>query len=187
VRRRVALAGVLALAASATGCIGVIDRDEFDAMVDSRGGGLSNDLVIDALTRVAARVEAADLELTELTVSPGARVVVMTVRDPVRRDQLDRYVVSGSAIRDVTPVRVGANDDVDAEAFRVSQVPVLVDLEAAGDRALAELDFEGGHVESASVRVVQGAVQVSLSVSSPRAQGFATFEADGSLRAAQRT
>ena len=178
---------MFALAAIASGCIGVVDRDEFDALVDSRGGGLSNDLVVDALARVSARVDTTDLELTELTVSPGSRTVVMTVRDPVRRDQLDRYVVSGSAIREVAPVRVSADDDLDARAFRVSSAPVLFDLEAAGDRALDELGFEGGHVESASVRVGQGEAQLSLSISSPRAQGFAIFGGDGALREARRT
>ena len=38
-----------AVVVSTAGCVGVTDREDFDAIVDSRGGGLSSDLVLAAI------------------------------------------------------------------------------------------------------------------------------------------
>ena len=171
-----------------TGCVGVIDRDDFDLVVESRGGGFSNDLVADAAELVAERVGTDDLELTNLVVNPGSRLVVLTVRDPVVRENVDRYTLTGrDGIRDVSPVRVRADEDLDADTYRLSDIPALDDLEALSDAALEALSLDEGHIESIQVLVVMGAPQVHVSVESPRAGGRVIFAPDGTVQGARRS
>lgn len=172
----------------ATGCVGVIDREDFDRVVEERGGGVSNDLVADAVDLVAERVGVDDLELTNLVIDPGSRLVVLDVRDPEVRENLDRYTVTArDGITDVRPVRVSAGDDLDADTFRTSDVSVLDDLEGLSDTALAELGLEDGHVETVQARVILGAPKVIVNVESPRSGGRVTFDGAGTVEEATRT
>lgn len=178
------------MAVLATGCVGVTDREDFDALVDSRGGGLSSDLVLSALDAAATEVGVApaELELTSITINPGSRNVVMTVRDPVQRGNLDRYLFSTrDGLGDPEPVQVRASDDLDAAAFRVGDVPALGRTEEMADAAFAALGFEEPHVESITGSAVGGAVVVHMSVESARASGSARFGADGALIEAVRS
>lgn len=178
-----------AVALLAAGCVGVIDREDFDDIVESRGGGVSNDLVLDAVAKVSERVGTGDLELTMLTITPGSRIVGLTVRDPVRRQNLDRYTYSGrDGIRDVAPVRVSEHDDLDAQSFAVSAVPALDDIETLADAALEALELTGeGHVVTISVMVVAGTLRVTVNVESDRSGGYVVFDAAGEVQEANRT
>lgn len=176
------------LALVVSGCVGVTDRSDFDAVVDERGGGLSTDLVTDALDAVGARVGTDDLELTALSVTPGSRVVVMTVRDPVRRGDLDRYVYRArGGLDEPEPLQVSVDDDLDAMGFLVSEVPALGLTEAMADAAFAALGFDGPHVESIVASVVGEEVWIQMSIESARARGSARFDAAGELIEAARS
>jgi hypothetical protein len=180
----------LAIVATATGgCVGVTDRDDFDAMVDARGGGLSGDLVPDALDAIAGRAgtDPADLELLQISISPGDRTVVATVRDPHVRDNVDTYVYRArGGLDDPEPVQVSIDDDLDARAFRVADTPALSRSEEMADAAFAELGFDGPHVESVTGSRSTGEVRFQMTIESDRARGQATFAADGTLVEAVR-
>ena len=174
------VAAALALLASA--CVGVIDREDFDALVDERGGGVSSDLAVDAIAAVADRTGVDDLEMTSMSINPGGRTVVLTVRDPVERRNLDRWLYRGrGGLGDPEPVQVSADDDLDAQTFRASDVPALSRSEELADAAFAALDLESASVESIVATVVQGEVNLILSVESPRARGNVRFAGDGTL------
>lgn len=178
------------MAVLAAGCVGVTDREDFDALVDSRGGGLSSDLVLAALDAAATEVgvPTAELELTSITINPGSRNVVMTVRDPVQRGNLDRYLyLARDGLGAPEPVQVSASDDLDAAAFLVGDVPALGRTEEMADAAFASLGFEEPHVESITGSAVLGEVVFHMSIESARASGSARFGADGGLIEAARS
>lgn len=180
-----ALAAVV-LAGSA--CVGVIERDEFDALVDSRGGGVSSDLGLAAIDAVAARTGADDLEMTQLSINPGGRTVVLTARDPDARQNLDRWIYRArGGLADPEPVQVSVADDLDAQTFRASQLPALERIEELSDAAVAALELDEASVESIVATVVQGSPVLLVSVDSPRARGTARFTGDGTLVEAARS
>ncbi|QGG96488.1 hypothetical protein [Actinomarinicola tropica] len=177
---------VLALAVSA--CVGVTDREDFDALVDARGGGVSSDLALDAIAAVETRVGTDDLEMTSLSINPGNRSVVLTVRDPAARQNLDRYVYRArGGLGEAEPVQVSARDDLDAQSFRSSELTALDDVEGLADAAVAALDLEQASVESIVATVVQGEANLIVAVDSARARGSARFRGDGSLVEASRS
>ena len=60
--------GLVALgAAGLSGCIGAMDRPEFDAEVQRRGGGVADEWILDGLAAVADEVEAGSVD--ELSVN----------------------------------------------------------------------------------------------------------------------
>jgi hypothetical protein len=179
----------LAVALALTSCVGVTDREDFDALVDERGGGLSDDLVPDALGAVGDRhgTDAGDLDLLQISVNPGDGVVVMTVRDPGTPGNVDRFVYRTRGGLDAPePVQVSVTDDLDAQSFRVADTPALSLGEEMADAAFAELGFEGPHVESVTGSRSTGEVRFQMAVESDRARGQATFAADGTLVEAAR-
>lgn len=188
-RRSTALAGALvAVAVLAGGCVGVTDRDEFDAMIDARGGGATSDLGLEAIAAVAERIGAEDLEMTQLTINPGGRIVVIEARDPGERQNLDRWIYrSRGGLDDPEPVQVSAADDLDARTFRASQLPALARVEELSDATFAALELDAASVESIVGTVVQGSPILLLSVESPRARGAARFTGDGTLLEAARS
>ena len=180
-RRSSAWALTVATALAASGCIGATDRRDFEAEIERRGGGVTSELVADPLDRLRAEIGVNDPELLSLTVSPLTRTVVMEVRDPTRRRNVDRYVSRGGRLDDPEPVRISASDDLDARTFRPSDLPALDDLEGVADRAIEALEFGDAHVDSINVGVRNGAPVLSVHVSSPRSVGTAVFDGDGAL------
>lgn len=175
--------------AASTACVGVTDRDDFDALVDQRGGGLSDDLLPAALEAVADRLgaEAGSLGLLQVSVSPGDRSVVLTVRDPGAPGNVDRYVYRARDGLDAPePVQVSVADDLDAQTFLVADTPALALVEEMADAAFAELGFDGPHVESVTASRSTGDVRVQMAIESDRARGQASFTADGALVEAVR-
>ena len=84
-------------------------------------------------------------------------------------------------------MQVSESDDLDADAFFVSEVPALFDIEALGDAAIEALGFDDAHIESITATQVVGAPAIMVSVESPRARGLATFDGAGTLREARRS
>lgn len=174
------LVAVLLLA----GCVGTVDRDEFEAEIQARGGGFDQDLVIDAVDDVAGRVGTEDFEITGLTAVPLSGVVTVQVRDPRAPGQLDDYTFRGGSLVSTDPVQVSATDDLDARAVPITDF-ALDDLNAMVDRALVEFAADGGHVDTVAFTVTpvpegaepQGTVHLRLE--SPRSSALATFTAAG--------
>lgn len=173
-----------------TGCIGATDREDFNRIIESRGGGFTSELASGALDVVADRlgVEAGQLELQILSMTPSAEVVVLEVQDPATPENLDRYVVRGGDLDSVEPVRVSVDEDLDAVTFPAARV-AFDRIEEVVDTALAEFGSDGGYVTTLNVdQGSEGQIVFHLSLESPRATGSARFDAEtGELIEAART
>jgi hypothetical protein len=172
-----AIATALGLAA----CIGATDRSDFEAEIERRGGGVTSELAAEPLERVRDELGVDDPELLALSITPLTRTVVLQVRDPARRRNVDRYVFRGDALDDPEPVQISAADDLDARTFRPSQLPALGDLEGLADQAIGALRFEDAYVDSIDVGLRNGAPVMTVHVSSPRSVGTAVFDGAGTL------
>jgi hypothetical protein len=173
----------LAIAASlgVTGCVGATDRADFEAEIERRGGGVTSELVAQPLDRLREAIGVDDPELLLLSMTPLTRTVVLEVRDPAQRRNVDRYVSRGGGLDDPEPVQVSASDDLDARTFRPSELPALGDLEGLADQAIAALEFEDAYVDSMSVGLRNGEPVLSVHVTSPRSVGSAVFDGTGNL------
>lgn len=184
VRRLVAVAAVVAL----TGCIGATPRDEFDAEVRARGGGLSNSFVTDGLDALAAHAGAAawqDLDVLFLTVTPGSRSLTASARNPARDDFVDTIVVRDGEVVSSTPVQDA--DELPLDEIVVPLGAVALDrVEDIVDRALEAFDDPTGFVERLTVSRAQGDVRIVVELESDRVTATATFDADGNLTGIER-
>ena len=177
----VGLAGVAVLA----GCVGATDRDDFNRVVQERGGGLTSELPGDAVSAVAGSLGVDDFEVRSLTATPLDGTVTLDVRDPAVPENLDRYVVRRGEVEQVEPIRLAAGDDLDTQTFPVSGL-ALDEVEAMVDAALAEFPA-GGYVSSMTVSRLADGVAIQLALESPRAAGTARFTGDGELVEVTRT
>lgn len=173
----------LAVAASlgVSGCVGATDRADFEAEIERRGGGVTSELAAQPLDRLRDALDVDDPELLLLSISPLTRTVVLEVRDPVQRRNVDRYVSRGGGLDDPEPVQVSASDNLDARTFRPSELPALGDLEGLADEAIAALGFQDAHVDAISVGLRNGDPVLSVHVTSPRSVGTAVFDGAGNL------
>ena len=187
--RRIAVLVVGALLLA--GCVGTVDRSDFEAEIQARGGGFDQAMVIDAVDGVAARVGTDEFEITRLTANPMAGLVTMQVRDPRAPDQLDDYTFRRGSLESVDPVQVSAADDLDADAFPIAGF-ALDRLDDMVDDALDAYDTDGGYVDGVSlVRVGtteagQGVGAVQLQLESPRSSAVARFTPGGELISLER-
>ncbi|HSL56779.1 MAG TPA: hypothetical protein VK866_02955 [Acidimicrobiales bacterium] len=115
--------------------MGSIDRGEFADVVRSRGGGLSGDLLVDAVQRVEDRVGAPVLvrraTLDHLSVS-------LTVSTSDRPEESDDWIVGGS-VRGPLPAS-NLDDDQQRQWFTVSALDPET-IETAIDAAVADSDI----------------------------------------------
>jgi hypothetical protein len=169
--------------ASTSGCIGAMDRPEFDAEVQRRGGGIADEWIIDGLSAVAAEVDAGDLaglSVMTMTITPPNRSLVVQARRGDRPDFVDTVTVIEGEVVGVTPVQDADELPLDDLTIAVTDLPVD-GWDDLGDRALAELDFDDGYVDHISLSVVEGEHQLAVFVDSPRETGWVTFDAAGRL------
>lgn len=170
-----------------TACVGATERSDFEAEIRRRGGGVTTDVVSGPLDRLRAELGVADPELLLLSIAPADRVVVLDVRDPVERRNVDRYVSRNGGLGEPEPVQISAADDLDARSFRVSDIPALGDLEQLADRAIDAFGFADSYVEAISTGRRDNDPVLTVQVSSPRSEGTAIFDATGELLAAVPT
>jgi hypothetical protein len=185
--RRAALAAAVAVVASGAACVGATDRSDFEAEIESRGGGFSEDVVAEAVDAIAEEVGTDDFEITRLVVSPLTPVVAAQVRDPRAPDQLDDYTFRGDELVDVQPVRLSAGTDLDSEALPIDTF-ALERLDEVVDVALEEFGAADGYATSVQLSVtplsgIDGdpVAQVVVAVESSRAAATVRFTADGEL------
>ncbi|MGW6374600.1 hypothetical protein ACWFRB_00870 [Rhodococcus sp. NPDC055112] len=169
----------IAVALSATACIGAVDRAEFDADMRARGGGMTTAVVRDAMAALALTYGTTELQVTSVDIGP-VEALDVTVRNPARPDQLDRYTFDGRWLSEPTPVLVSALDDLDAQSFGVGEVPALGRVESLVDDALANTAFDDGQVTGISVNKTE-AIRPTVMVESPRSRALVVFDADGAV------
>lgn len=200
----------LAVVGSASGCIGAVDRADFEDQMRSRGGGLVSALPQAAIAALAQRLEAADLEANViiLTAPNSSRfrltlndqpdqvtrflaaennltsrepTVRLRVRPPDRSRQLDDYSFTLGALSSPRPVRVSAFDDLDTEDFTVSEVPGLSRIEDIVDTARAQSAVPDGQVTVIMVSRFGRDIRIVANVLSPRSEMVAEFDHTGTF------
>jgi hypothetical protein len=170
-----------------TGCIGSVSRSEFEAELQSRGGGLHESLITDVIDDMADRLGTDDFQLMSLSASPESAVVTMQVRDPRDPRNVDTYTFRSGKLFDSEPVRVSVDEDLDAAAIDVQDL-ALDQLNEMVDAALEAYDVEGAYVTSVNVSHLpdpdEPGEQIAgfrMFLESPRSTATALFDAEGTL------
>jgi len=161
------------------GCVGTTDRDEFNEIIQERGGGVTADLPVEAVAAVADELGVDDFEMRQMTVSPPNQLAVIEVRDPAIPANLDTYTVRRGSVESVEPVRLSATENLDTTTFLASTV-ALDRLDEMADVAVGGFDPEG-YVTAIVVSGGGETPTIRLSLESPRASGTATFTSAGDL------
>ncbi|MFD0360165.1 hypothetical protein ACFQZZ_01730 [Nocardia sp. GCM10030253] len=199
---------------TATGCIGAVDRADFEDIVHERGGGLVTALPTGAIAAVREHLGVADFQTSIiLLTAPNSSQVRMVVPDrptqltrflnghhlagpqavahlrirvPRQPEQLDDYTFTQGALSKPTPVQVAASDDLDGEAFAAGEVTGLSRIEQIVDTALARSGLENGYVSTLLVNRFNRDILMTVNVTSPRAAAVAQFDSAGKFIRVQR-
>ncbi|MGW6121133.1 hypothetical protein ACWFRF_18990 [Nocardia sp. NPDC055165] len=193
-----------------SGCVGAVDRADFEDQLRARGGGLVSSLPQEAITALSRRTGATDLEANVIILTPpnstrfrltlndqpaqitrylagdevlAARepTVRLRVRPPDRSRQLDDYSFALGALSAPRPVRVSAADDLDGENFAVSEVPGLSRIEDIVDTALARSALPDGQVTVIVVSRFGREIRIVANVLSPRSEMVVEFDRTGTF------
>ncbi|EQM29924.1 hypothetical protein [Rhodococcus erythropolis] len=170
----------VAIALTATGlsgCIGAVDRMDFDNQMRERGGGMTSELVRGGFDSLAHRYGVDAISVTSIDISP-IETLGVTVRDPGKPSQLDRFSFDGVILGEPIPVQVSVTDDLDARSFTLDQVPALANIEKLVDDALGSSGVDDGEVSGISVSRTES-IHASVMVESPRSRVLVVFEPDG--------
>jgi hypothetical protein len=163
------------------GCVGSVDRSEFDELVRARGGGLSGDLVVTGLDAIADRSGVDDLDdLDVLRITLTTTTVSYSVRSADFDDEVDgwTYLLNGDLLGpDPEP---NLDDEEQTSVFAAASVdPDLI--EEAIDRAIEETSVRRGWAQSASLFAEPSGFRLQVSITNERADETFVFAPDGTL------
>ncbi|WP_433672543.1 hypothetical protein ACQP06_13595 [Nocardia sp. CA-136227] len=204
----------LAVLGSTSGCIGAVDRAEFENAIRARGGGLVSALPQGAVAALGQRIGASDPEVNVmLLTAPNStrfRMVVndqpaqvtkffdggdFTAREPTVRVRvrppgqsrvMDDYSFTLGDLSDPRPVRVSSFDDLDGQNFRVSEVPGLSRIEDIVDTARARSAIPDGQVTAVLVSRFGRDIRMVANVVSARSEVVVEFDRAGVFLRAQQ-
>lgn len=174
---------LIAAAAFTSGCIGAIDRADFDEEVRSRGGGISAEWIEDSLAASADRLGLADpddIELLTLNIDGTNRVLTVSARRGDRPEFVDSVVVRQGEVIAVTPIQDADQLPLDDLTVLVADLPIDR-LEMLTDEAIAAFGADDGFVTGITVALTNGEPTVTLALESSRRTGAAVFDAAGTL------
>jgi len=178
---QVLLLGVIGVVAS--GCIGAVDRSDFDAEVAARGGGVADVWIDEALTAVAEEVGATSvgaLRVLTLTIVPANRTLVAQARRVDNPSFVDTIAVAQGDVVGVTPLQNA--DDLPLESITVPVSSIAGGRWGElGDAALSEFGHPDSHVTRISMSVFSGEHRIDVAVESPRNTGSVTFDLAGNV------
>ncbi|MFI7000641.1 hypothetical protein [Nocardia sp. NPDC050175] len=204
----VALCGALLIAVSTTGCIGAVDRADFEKVVQARGGGLVSALPSAAIDSLRQRLGVSDLRASVIMLTaprttrwgmleqpaqvtrfsnenPGLftqdSAIHLRIQVPTHPEQQDDYTYANRTLHGPTPVHVSAADDPDAEMFDVGEVSGLLRLEEILDTALARTAVADGYVSVVIINRIDDEVRITVDVTSPRTTMVAEFDRAGTF------
>ena len=126
-RRTASLAAIFVVVA--TGCVGSVDRDEFNRIVQERGGGLSQALVIDAVTALEDEL-GVDPLVVQSIVATNETVTIEAV-SPQFPDEIDRFTFSDGDLSDPNPASALPDlsiPDISIPDITIPDLPPGVDL-----------------------------------------------------------
>ncbi len=167
------------------GCIGATPREDFDAEVQARGGGLTAEFLTESLDVVATELGArswTDLMVLSLRARPGDRSVTVVVRQPQREDFVDTISIRDGEIVAAVPLQDAGDLPLDDLAIDLADV-ALDRIAEIGAEALAAFGDEGAFVDRVEVTRggTGGDVVLSVDVESDRRTATVRFTADGEL------
>lgn len=213
-RWRGSVLGLCVITLTATGCIGAVDRADFEELVQARGGGLVTALPGDAIGALQRRLGTADLEASVILLaapnssrfqfvmldqppqvtaalnSGGALsgrypVARLRIRVPQAPDQLDDYTFALETLSEPTPVQTFAGD-LNGTTFAIDQVPALRRVEEIVDTSVAHSGLDDAHVSALLVHRSGRDVLVTVNVVAPRGVTVLQFDRAGTLLRVQR-
>ncbi|MDR7166809.1 hypothetical protein J2W56_000527 [Nocardia kruczakiae] len=207
-RRRWLRAAVCSVVLVACGCVGAVERGDFEQQIRARGGGLVSGLPAAAVDALRKRLGADDFQANVILLtapdSAGFRLVLadqpaqvtnfmadpgefaarnpavrLRVRTMQRPRELDDYSFMLGALSAPTPVRVSAFDDLDRDCFALSDIPGLGRIEAIVDTARVRSGLTDGTVPVIVVSRFGREIRIVANVVSPRSETIAEFDATG--------
>ncbi|KAA2267073.1 hypothetical protein F0L68_00635 [Solihabitans fulvus] len=186
---RATLAWLVAVAAllSLTACGGDVSKDEFNAMVRARGGGIAVELPKQATAALLARLGVTDVMVRSVQLATPDPTMTFEVRSPTRPGDLDTYHYADRALAEPAPVKLRAGDDLAGQTFSLAGVTALNRIEDIVDLARTRVGLPDSWVEDVDIRKVDNVVTVTAIVSSARGAGTATFTADGTYLTSGRS
>ncbi|MEU4312791.1 hypothetical protein [Nocardia sp. NPDC024068] len=204
----------LAVLGSTSGCIGAVDRAEFEDRIRARGGGLVSALPQAAIAALAERTGAEDPDVNVmLLTAPNStqfRLVVnnqpaqvtsfladrdftareptvhLRVRPPGLSRVLDDYSFTLGDLSAPRPVRVSSFDDLDSENFTISEVPGLSRIEDIVGTARARSEIPDSQVTAILVCRFGRDIRIVANVASARSEVVAEFDYTGVFLRAQQ-
>ncbi|WP_405163975.1 hypothetical protein OG203_02300 [Nocardia sp. NBC_01499] len=206
--RLVAILGALLIAVGTTGCIGAVDRADFEKTIQARGGGLVSALPATAIDALRQRLGTTEIHASVIVLTaPESHSLTMfdqppqlsrfladnpdlltqdtaahlRIQVPTHPDQQDDYTFANTTLHGPTPVHVSAFDDPDSEMFDIREVPGLLRLEHVVDTALTQSAVDDGYVSSVVVNRVGPEILMTVNVSSPRTTVVAQFDRAGTF------
>lgn len=175
------LVAIAFVAVAASGCVGAIDRADFDEEVRRRGGGISAAWVDESLTAAAEALSITspdDLEFLTLTINGTSRSLTINARRGDRPDFIDSVTVREGEVVAVTPIQDADELPLAALLVDVDETPID-DVETLVDRALAEFDEPDSFVTVISVSLDGTDASTTVQLSSARRTGSVVFDAAG--------
>jgi len=185
-------AALLLAVAPLAACVGSQDRQSFEDEVHARGGGLSQDLAVEAVDAVESELHVGSLRLRSLDVTPGH--VGMEIQVPHSVEDLDRYgygtsgMYGGGGLSGPDPVARSFDEaSLEAQVFTLRQAGVD-HLDETVDRAIDEAGLDGGYATGANVVRLPGEPdpRTAVTVTNVRRTITVVFGSDGSVRDVQR-
>ncbi|MEV4241262.1 MULTISPECIES: hypothetical protein [unclassified Nocardia] len=204
----------LAVLGSTSGCIGAVDRADFEDQIRTRGGGLVSALPQAAIAALAQRIDASDPDVNViLLTAPNStqfRLVLnnqpaqvtnflagsdFTAREPTVRLRvrphglsrvMDDYSFTLGDLSAPRPVRVSSFDDLDGENFTISEVPGLSRIEDIVDTARTRSEIPDGQVTAIVVSRFGRDIRIVANVVSARSEVVAEFDRTGVFLRAQQ-
>lgn len=206
----VAMCGALLIAVTTTGCIGAVDRADFEKVIQARGGGLVSTLPSAAIDSLRQRLATNEIQASVIALtapaSNGLRLSMLDqqpqvsrfldenhdlagpdaaahlrIRVPGRPDQQDDYTFANGTLHGPTPVHVSASDHPDDEMFDIADVSGLLRLEEVLDVAVTRAAVPDGHVTSVVVNRIGPDVVMTVNVTSARTTVVAQFDGAGTF------
>lgn len=175
------LVAVAVVAVVAGGCVGAIDRSDFDEEVRRRGGGISAAWIDESLTAASEALAVAssdDLEFLTLTINGTSRSLTINARRGDQPDFVDSVTVREGVVFAVAPIQDADELPLDDLLMGLDETPIR-EIEAVVDRALAEFDEPDAFVQTINVSLRDGAASTTVRLSSARRTGSVVFDGVG--------
>ena len=170
----------MALVAGLAGaCVGSVDREEFEREIQERGGGISQDLPIEAVAALENELDVDEVEVRSMTVSNEH--VVLVARSPEFPDEFDSFNYRADGFTGDPEPSQTAIDDPEQQVYDPRDIE-LDQLDDMVDQAIDEADLRGYAQTVTITRPQPGEPPViDVSVTNERGSVSVRFGPDGGL------